>query len=114
MKIDGQEWVTDLRRAFQLGQEYWQQADSESYRENRKASETMAKFNEMLEAAAPQPKAEGNFATWFARALPITEMDANAGDKTAAAARGIARSAWCAGIEYADNTPPATEGADHE
>ena len=46
-----------------------------------------------------------DFAAWFARAHPVTEMDANDGDKGAAAMRGIARAAWCAGISHADIHP---------
>jgi len=33
-----------LRRAFQLGQTYWQQADSEYLSQNRRADETYARF----------------------------------------------------------------------
>ena len=33
-----------LRRAYHLGQTYWQQADSESYKQNRRADETQRKF----------------------------------------------------------------------
>lgn len=37
-----------VRLAFHLGQIYWQQADSESSSQNKKADETMAEFNELL------------------------------------------------------------------
>lgn len=37
-----------LRRAFSLGQTYWQQADSESYSQNRKSEETRAKFDALV------------------------------------------------------------------
>jgi hypothetical protein len=33
-----------LRRAYSLGQTYWQQADSEGYAQNRRAAETQRKF----------------------------------------------------------------------
>ncbi len=33
-----------MRRAYSLGQTYWQQADSESYAQNRRADETQRKF----------------------------------------------------------------------
>jgi len=33
-----------LGRAFSLGQTYWQQADSESYKQNKKAGETQEKY----------------------------------------------------------------------
>jgi formiminotetrahydrofolate cyclodeaminase len=43
----------DLRvamiRAFQLGQEYWAQADSESPKDWKKSDETRAKFEELRE-----------------------------------------------------------------
>jgi hypothetical protein len=38
-----------LRKAYQLGQIYWQQADSESYKENKKSFETSAKFDALLQ-----------------------------------------------------------------
>ena len=42
--------VTDaLRRAFSLGQIYWQQADSEYTSQHRKADATRAKFQELCE-----------------------------------------------------------------
>ena len=42
--------VTDaLRRAFSLGQIYWQQADSEYISQNRKSDATRAKFQELCE-----------------------------------------------------------------
>lgn len=42
--------VTDaLRRAFSLGQTYWQQADSEYTSHHRKADATRAKFQELCE-----------------------------------------------------------------
>lgn len=37
-----------LKRAYLLGQTYWQQADSESYKQNRKADETQAKFEALV------------------------------------------------------------------
>lgn len=40
-----------LRRAYSLGQRYWQQADSESYAENRRAGETNSKFEALIEEA---------------------------------------------------------------
>lgn len=53
-----------LQRAFQFGQTYWMQADSESYSENRKAATTHAKYNEFVEQtlealARPAPEALG-------------------------------------------------------
>ncbi len=38
-----------MRKAWQLGQIYWQQADSESIRQHRKADETQAKFQQLVE-----------------------------------------------------------------
>lgn len=37
-----------LLRAYALGQAYWQQADSESYAQNRRAEDTKAKFKQLL------------------------------------------------------------------
>ncbi|MBT2300415.1 hypothetical protein J7E70_08045 [Variovorax paradoxus] len=54
-----------LRRAYSLGQTYWQQADSESYSQNKKSDETAAKFealvSETVAASPPAPagQAEG-------------------------------------------------------
>ena len=38
-----------LRKAFQLGQTYWQQADSESYKQNAKAHFTQGQFDDLVE-----------------------------------------------------------------
>lgn len=37
-----------LRRAFNLGQTYWQQADSESYSQNKKADTTAQTFSDLV------------------------------------------------------------------
>lgn len=37
-----------LHQAFQLGQDYWRQADSESYKQNALSKITRAKFDELL------------------------------------------------------------------
>ncbi|MBT2299207.1 hypothetical protein J7E70_01895 [Variovorax paradoxus] len=50
-----------LRRAYSLGQTYWQQADSESYSQNKKSDETAAKFEALVSetiAYPPQPAAQ--------------------------------------------------------
>ena len=39
-----------LRRAYALGQKYWQQADGDFARDHRKADETQAKFNQLVES----------------------------------------------------------------
>ena len=48
-----------LRRAWQLGQTYWQQADSEYTSQHKKADETQRKFDQLVEetcaALATQP-----------------------------------------------------------
>jgi hypothetical protein len=48
-----------LKKAFQLGQDYWYQADHDSYRENKKSDETLVKFRQLVdetcEALAEQP-----------------------------------------------------------
>lgn len=38
-----------LRKAWQLGQTYWQQADSEYTSQHRKADETQAKFQQLVD-----------------------------------------------------------------
>lgn len=38
-----------LRKAWQLGQTYWQQADSEYYSQNKKSDDTFAKFQSLVE-----------------------------------------------------------------
>ena len=38
-----------LKKAFQLGQDYWYQADHESYRQNKKSDETLAKFRQLVD-----------------------------------------------------------------
>lgn len=54
-----------LRRAWQLGQTYWQQADSEYTSQHRKADETQGKFDALVEetraalSTAAQPPADG-------------------------------------------------------
>lgn len=53
-----------LRRAWQLGQTYWQQADSEYTSQHRKADETQGKFDALVEetraalSTAAQPTGE--------------------------------------------------------
>ena len=41
--------IARLRRAYVLGQIHWQQADSESWSQNRKSAETEAKFDALIE-----------------------------------------------------------------
>lgn len=38
-----------LRKAWQLGQMYWQQADSEYFSQNKKADETQARFQRLVD-----------------------------------------------------------------
>jgi hypothetical protein len=38
-----------IRKAFQLGQTYWQQADSESYKQNAKADATRDRYLTLLD-----------------------------------------------------------------
>lgn len=37
-----------MEKAYQLGQTYWQQADSEWYSRNKKANETQKKFDALV------------------------------------------------------------------
>jgi len=48
--------ATAIKRAYALGQLYWQQADSESYSENAKSDTTRAKFGELLSEAEANTK----------------------------------------------------------
>ena len=45
-----------VKRAFQLGQTYWQQADSQYESQNRKSDETMARYKQLLIGSAAHPK----------------------------------------------------------
>ena len=38
-----------MRQSYQLGQKYWQQADSESYTQNKKADATHKKFDALVD-----------------------------------------------------------------
>lgn len=49
-----------LSRAFSLGQTYWQQADSESYSQNRKSDATLEKFRAMQDGFLPAIVAYGD------------------------------------------------------
>lgn len=54
---DLQDVVTKaMRKAFQLGQTYWQQADSESYSQNAKSDVTYQDFIALTEATIEQIK----------------------------------------------------------
>jgi hypothetical protein len=52
-----------INRAWRLGQTYWQQADSESYRENARSDVTRGKYEDLrtqtLALLAQQPEAVG-------------------------------------------------------
>ena len=37
-----------LRRSWQLGQTYWQQADSDSYKQNARSEQTQAMFMDLV------------------------------------------------------------------
>lgn len=54
MRVDDAGDVEDmvskaLRRAWQLDQTYWQQADSDSWSQNKRADETQAKFATLVD-----------------------------------------------------------------
>jgi hypothetical protein len=46
-----------MRRSWQLGQIYWQQVDSESYKQNAKSVETLAKFDTLIDETISMLKA---------------------------------------------------------
>ena len=48
-----------MRKAWQLGQTYWQQADSEYVSHNKKASETQCKFDDLINATKAEIRAQG-------------------------------------------------------
>lgn len=68
-----------LRRAWQLGQTYWQQADSEYTSQHRKADETQGKFYALVEetrtalSTAAQPPADGALNTIAALRAQLAE-----------------------------------------
>ena len=47
-----------MRRAFQLGQTYWQQADSDYTSQHRKADETHARFQALVEETRAEVHAQ--------------------------------------------------------
>ena len=50
MNEDLQDLVSKaMSRAWSLGQTYWQQADSESYSQNKKSDETQQKFYALVD-----------------------------------------------------------------
>ena len=49
----------DLKLAFSLGQKYWQQADSDSYSQNKKSVATIAQFDELLRKHDTAQQAQG-------------------------------------------------------
>ena len=74
-----------LRRAYSLGQTYWQQADSDSYAQNRRSYETQRKFDALVDevrdalfahckVVAEAEQHACSIAVW------MTKMDATADD----------------------------------
>ncbi len=45
--------IDAIKKAFQLGKTYWSQADSESYSQNRKSSQTYAAYIELINRFSP-------------------------------------------------------------
>ena len=43
--------MENTRLTWYLGQRYWQQADSESYADNKRSALTLEKFNKLLESS---------------------------------------------------------------
>ena len=46
--------VKALRKAYRLGQQYWEQADSESYKKQDKAADTQKEFEKLVEDATDE------------------------------------------------------------
>lgn len=60
MNEDLQDYVSKaMRKAFQLGQTYWAQADSESWKQNKKADETMSRFHDLVDEVRNHIAEEG-------------------------------------------------------
>ena len=49
-----------LRKAFSLGQTYWQQADSDSYSQNAKSDVTATKFYDLVNETCSRLLCEDN------------------------------------------------------
>ena len=56
---------TALKQAYNLGQIYWQQADSEYMSQHRKADLTEAKFKELVEATVAALEAKDEPVAWM-------------------------------------------------
>ena len=56
---------TALKQAYNLGQIYWQQADSEYMSQHRKADLTEAKFKELLETTVAALEAKDEIVAWL-------------------------------------------------
>ena len=54
-----------LRQAYNLGQIYWQQADSEYISQHKKADQTEAKFQELLETTVAALEAKDEPVAWM-------------------------------------------------
>ncbi len=64
--------TADLKRAFNLGQTYWQQADSESIAQQNRSDKTRAKFDELLGAAIASLRASS---LTESGAVPVAQED---------------------------------------
>lgn len=70
-EIEREALTKALRLAYSLGQTYWQQADSESYSQNKKADITKAKFEALIveSCAALAARSQPSEAGW--KRVPI-------------------------------------------
>ena len=48
-----------MRKAWQLGQTYWQQADSDSYKQHSKSAETQKQFLKLVEETGAEIAGRG-------------------------------------------------------
>lgn len=72
-----------LRRAYALGQTYWQQADSDSFSEQRRSNETAVKFSQLVAdtcSAPPAPAPEAVDAALVKKAREVCYYLGNAYD----------------------------------
>ena len=53
-----------FKQAFQLGQDYWYQADHEYESQNKKSDVTRAKFEQLMEDAIKEALAQPEQRTW--------------------------------------------------
>ena len=87
-----------LIRAFLLGQTYWQQADSESYKQNKLAAGTQEQFNALVEETCALLSAQPN--GWVSVPREATREMEFAADTFANERAGTPKGFWYWGALY--------------